>query len=84
MKELSDGIVFAEKISLLLSGNPFDMKDCEKKYATVEEICSNTVLCLQNQNLTKESGNDLERQAYSVNDGIKDEQIRNANIFIAV
>ena len=39
---------------------------------------------LNDQNLTARRGDDLERLAYSVNDGIRDGELRNMHVLAAV
>ena len=54
------------------------------KYEVMEGICGDVAEELINQNLTKATCGDLEKHAYSVNDEIKDSDIRNLHILAAV
>ena len=56
----------------------------EDKYFCMEGIASQIISLLQEQGLTEATCGDLEKHAYSVNDGIRDGTIRNLNILIAV
>ena len=53
----------------------------ETKYYIIEDISSSVISVLQEKRLTEAICGDLEKHAYSVNDGIKDTNIRNLNIF---
>ena len=57
---------------------------CEKKYNTVEKISSDIIEMLDKQELTKAICADLEKHAYSVNDGILNSEIRNLHILAAL
>ena len=52
----------------------------ETKYMMIEDAASDVIDELQRQELTKAICGDLEKHAYSVNDGITDAQIRNLHI----
>ena len=67
---------------LMTTGNeaPHDVE----KYEQIEAIAGEVIICLEDQALTKASCGDLERHAYSVNDGIRDGDIRNRHILFAV
>ena len=67
---------------LLTSGNEEALTG--EKAAVMEEIAGQLILALQDQELTKASCGDLEKHAYSVNDGIADALLRNADILAAV
>ena len=73
-----------EKLSLLLFGDNHDDTVAERKYDTIEEIASEIITQLQDRDLTDAICGDLEKHAYSVNDRIADNAIRNMNILIAV
>ena len=73
-----------EKLSLLLFGDNHDDTAAERKYDTIEEIASEIITQLQDRELTDAICGDLEKHAYSVNDRIADNAIRNMNILIAV
>lgn len=50
----------------------------------IEKLCCKTVKILELQSLTGLSGSNLEAHAYSVNDFIRDPQVRNLSIFAGV
>ena len=54
------------------------------KYAVIEEVAAAFITVLKEQALTRATCGDLEKHAYSVNDGIEDAGIRNMNILGAV
>ena len=54
------------------------------KREVIEDICADLVNELTDQGLTSATGADLERHAYSVNDGIADASIRNLHILAGV
>ena len=56
----------------------------EDKYFCMEGIASQVIDMLQEQGLTEATCGDLEKHAYSVNDGIKDGQVRNLHILYCV
>ena len=56
----------------------------EDKYFCMEGIASETIEKLQAQGLTEAACGDLEKHTYSVNDGIRDSEIRNLNVMVCV
>lgn len=77
----------AETVSLvsdILLGGLNEYADAERKYDETELLCSKVIEKLKEQELTKAICGDLEKHAYSVNDGILDGEIRNYSIFISV
>lgn len=77
LSSLSDTFEF-----LITTENNGDL--AETKYYIIEDIASNIISQLQEQQLTQAICGDLEKHAYSVNDGISDQYIRNLNIFHTV
>ena len=67
---------------LLTTGN--DEKTAEEKAFRLEEIASEMIAWLQEQGLTQAVCGDLEKHAYSVNDGIRDAGIRNMSVLVSV
>ena len=55
-----------------------------EKYDVIEGIAADLIDCLIDEELTKANCGDLEKHAYSVNDGIADGQVRNLHILAAV
>ncbi len=84
LRELVGTKALAEKLSLLLFGDNRDAAVAGQKYDIIEEIASETIARLQDKELTEAICGDLEKHAYSVNDGIADGTVRNMNILIAV
>ena len=74
----------AEKLSFLLCGDTRDAAAAGRKRTVIEEIASEIISELQNRGLTDADGGDLEKHAYSVNDRIADNAVRNMSILIAV
>ena len=67
---------------LITTGNEPDQ--AEEKANVIEAIAADIIDELQAQNLTQAICADLEKHAYSVNDGIADASLRNAHILAAV
>ena len=67
---------------LLTTGNDEEM--AASKYDMIESTASDIIDELQEQGLTKAICGDLEKHAYSVNDGIEDGDVRNLNILYPV
>lgn len=84
LRETEGGEPLANKLSRLLAGDNADRVTAEETYNLIEEIAADTITHLQNRNLTKAVCGDLEKHAYSVNDGIRDGAIRNLHILSAI
>ncbi len=67
---------------LISSGN--SEAEAENKEKAIENICKEVISEVVNQGLSCEQAIDAERQAYIVNDRIKDSEIRNMHILSAV
>ncbi|MBQ6522248.1 MAG: DUF4037 domain-containing protein [Atopobiaceae bacterium] len=67
---------------LITTGNDGEM--AEEKAAVLEGISADVIDELIDQGLTKAVCGDLEKHAYSVNDGVEDAELRNAHILSAV
>lgn len=67
---------------LLTTHNDGQLAD--DKYEVIESICADIAAELVTQGLSEAHGVDLERHAYSVNDGIADGEIRNLHILAGV
>ena len=67
---------------LLTTGNESEL--AESKYDMIESTAADIIDELQAQGLTKAICGDLEKHAYSVNDGIEDGDVRNLNILYAI
>lgn len=83
LRQLEKLSLTAETLEYLLTtGNDEDM--AESKYDMIESTASDIIDELQEQGLTKAICGDLEKHAYSVNDGIEDGDVRNLNILYTV
>ena len=77
LSELSDQLEY-----LISSTNT--KKESELKIEIIENIASLVIKELEKQSLTRASSNNLVNHAYSINDKIKDSEIRNLNVMYAV
>ena len=83
MRRLKTLSLTAETLEYLLTtGNDGEL--AETKYDMIESTAGDIIDELQNQGLTKAICGDLEKHAYSVNDGIEDGAIRNLNILYTI
>ena len=71
--------LLAELFEYLISTDN-EKNQAQEKYDVIEGIASDLINELKKQELTKAVCNDLEKHAYSVNDGIADSDIRNLHI----
>ena len=83
LRSTEDGAALAEKISFLLLKDHSDEHVAEQKYYVIEEIAADVIDRLKCDNLSAAICGDLEKHAYSVNDHIKDSDIRNLHILAA-
>lgn len=84
LRRLEGGEEMAERLACLLRGGNRDGETVTEKYDRIEETASAVIDLLQEQELTRATCGDLEKHAYSVNDGIRDGAIRNLHILTAV
>ena len=73
----------AELLEYLLTTNN-EGELAQDKYDVIEGMAADVIDELMEQGLTKASCGDLEKHAYSVNDGIEDPSLRNLHILAAV
>ena len=73
----------ADKLSILLTTGLTE-ETAEDRYVVIEDICSDFIDRLQSENLTDAICGDLEKHAYSVNDRVRDGEIRNLHILAGV
>ncbi len=73
----------AEIMEYLLT-TPNDSETAEEKYFAIEGIAADIIDELAEQKLTNAICGDLEKHAYSVNDGIENAEIRNMHILAAI
>ena len=59
-------------------------KEAETKCLVIEDVAALVIGALQEQGLTKAVCGDLEKHAYSVNDGVGDPAIRNLHVLAAI
>ena len=83
LRELPDGEKYAKILEdLLTTGNT--VTEAKQKAETIEYLSASISSMLNDQDLTARRGDDLERLAYSVNDGIRDGELRNLHVLAAV
>ena len=68
--------------ALLIAGNGED--GAEQTTELIERTAEETVAELERQELTRAVCGDLEKHAYSVNDGVQDGEVRNLHILCTV
>ena len=73
----------AELLEYLLTTDN-EEKTAEEKYDVIEGIVADVIDELQDQGLTEAVCGDLEKHAYSVNDGVQDPELRNLHVLAAV
>ena len=83
MRALPKLSILAETLEYLLT-TPNDETYAEDKYYMIEDAAASVIDELIDQHLTQASCGDLEKHAYSVNDGIADSEIRNLHVLAAV
>ncbi len=84
LRQLWGAEELAEKLSFLLFGDNRDASVTKEKYNTIEEIAYNLISELKERGLSEATCGDLEKHAYSLNDKISDNYIRNLHILAAV
>ena len=72
----------AEQLEYLLTSD--NDQNAEEKYTVIEGIAADVIDELIRQDLSKAVCGDLEKHAYSINDGISDPELRNMHILSAV
>ena len=83
LRALPKGSDYAALLEYLLTTDNSEVQT-GRKTKFIEEISASVASVLKAQGLTAQPGNDLERLAYSVNDGIRDGELRNMHILAAV
>ena len=73
----------ADKLSILLTAGLTE-ETAEDRYVVMEDICSDFIDRLQNEGLTDAVCGDMEKHAYSVNDRVKDAELRNLHILAGI
>ncbi len=83
LRELSVLSRLYDDLEYLIS-NPNDEENAERKMFIIEHICRDIFGEMRMQRLTNFNGNEAEGHAYSVNNNIKDNHIRNLHILYGV
>ncbi len=83
LRELPKLSLLAELFEYLISSDN-EEGQAEEKYDVIEGIAADIIDELIEQELTKANCGDLEKHAYSVNDGIEDSNLRNLHILEGV
>ena len=83
MRGLPRLALLAELMEYLLTTDN-EPEQAEQKYDVMESVAADVIDELTEQSLTKAVCGDLEKHAYSVNDGIEDPALRNAHILTAI
>ncbi len=83
LRALPGGEDLARTLEWLISTDNAESLREDKAYA-MEGIAAEVMEALERQGLTKAACGDLEKHAYSVNDGIRDGEVRNLHILAAV
>ncbi|MBR0507623.1 MAG: DUF4037 domain-containing protein [Clostridia bacterium] len=83
MRRLPKLSLLAETLEVLLTTDN-EPQTAESKYDMIEDAASDVIDELVSQGLTKAICGDLEKHAYSVNDGVADGEIRNLHILAAI
>lgn len=84
LREADGGEEYAQLLSELLYGDNREDAVKTRKVQIIEDVSIKVISELRSKGLTKQSGDDLERHAYSVNDSITDGEIRNMNILAGI
>ena len=82
MRALPRLAMTAELLEYLLTSDNGE-EQAEEKYNVIEGIAADVIDELMEQGLTKAVCGDLEKHAYSVNDGVEDASLRNAHVLAA-
>ena len=83
MRELPSLSLTAELLEYLITTDN-EGELASDKYDVIEGIAADVIDELMDQGLTKANCGDLEKHAYSVNDGIEDSELRNLHVLAAV
>ena len=83
MRELGKLSIEAELLEYLIT-TPNEGDMAEEKYRVIEGIAADYIDVLIDEGITKAICGDLEKHAYSVNDGIEESELRNMHILSAI
>lgn len=84
LRELEPESQLPDQLSFLLFGDNSSEWMAKQKIDVIETIAGEVIQKLQEKELTQAICGDLEKHAYSVNDGIADGDVRNLHILAAV
>ena len=84
LEQLKIGIYFIDPLRAVLFADPRSEEGAREKADNIEETAARMIALLESRGLTQASCGDLEKRAYSVNDGIADGNVRNLHILAAV
>ncbi len=83
LRELPKLSLSAELFEYLLTTDN-ESETAEEKYNVIEGVAADVIDELKEQGLSEAICGDLEKHAYSVNDGVRDSEIRNLHILAAI
>jgi len=84
LRRLPEAENCAGQLAFLLRGDNRDTDTARRKGESIEELATYVISLLLAQGLSSADCGDLEKHAYSVNDGIADGAIRNLHIFSGI
>ena len=84
LRSTQNGPEIEEILSRLLAGDNRDGQTAQVKRCDIETLASRIILTLQQQGLTDAVCGDLEKHAYSVNDHVRNGEIRNLHLLTCV
>ena len=83
LRDLPNGEHLADSLEFLISTDN-SSENADIKSEIINNVAEEIIGILKEKEITKATCNDLEKHAYSVNDFIKDGDLRNANILIGI
>ena len=84
LRLLAGGSEVADRLSAILMADHTERSVAEAKYIAIEEVSAMIIDLLKEEGLTDAICGDLEKHAYSVNDRIKDGNLRTRHILAAI
>ena len=83
LRDLPNGEAFADSLEFLISTDN-GTENANIKNEIINSVAEEIICVLKEKEITKATCNDLEKHAYSVNDFIKDGDLRNAHILSGI
>ncbi len=83
LRDLPNGIYIADSLEFLISTDN-STENADIKIEIINNISEDVIRILKQKEITKATCNDLEKHAYSVNDFIKDGNLRNTHILLGI